>query len=106
MLLMKAVCSVRKFHGDSTVIFIFDNGSPHEYYQRMAVMAEYEKGIILQRVEESHWEWGALNASLHWIGHMDGWQHFTHFAYLQHSMSLLQPLPLTNLGCPVVSYRY
>jgi hypothetical protein len=104
LLLMKSICSVKKFHGDSTVIFLFDNGSPHQYYQRIVVMAEYEDRIILQRAEESRWEWGAINASLHWA-HNHGWNHFTHFAYLQHSMSLLQPLPLSSLGCPLVSYR-
>lgn len=139
ILLLKLICSIREYHNNETMIYIYDNGSNMEYYYKILNLSKNDLNIFIERSEISKWEFGAIEASMTWLEqynmkklkHIDNQmdkklsssssllddshinnhknniqnQHFTHFAYFQHSMSLLKPLPLQNLGCPFVSFR-
>ena len=92
-LLLRAAESVRRFHPEAKLVVV-DNGSPQAHFVA-------PEGAEVVRHSRSRWAFGAINASLS-IALASGARCY---AYLQHSMELLRPLPLAGLSCNVVAFR-
>ena len=109
-LLVRCVQSVRRLH-DNAIVVVIDNDSPDVDLPGAAAMTNVssllrsffraDASLIIQRQSPSWFAFGALSASIGVALH----HQVSRFAYLQHSMQLLQPLPLSSLPCPLVAFR-
>lgn len=97
-LLQKLLCSVRLFHRDSR-FFLSDNASPRHYAQRIAGLVSSR--VVSCRYAPSAWSFGVLTGVVAQARASAA----SHVVFLQHSMSLLRPLPIESMPCPLTAFQ-